>query len=96
MKFRMDNTLRFWVDAAYEHIKREHRELTKHQLVAQILRKYERRGDAMRCLITRAKSVGKRPLSSWPCWPMQNVMLRIIWTIFKASGDSDQKFYQKE
>jgi hypothetical protein len=27
---------------------------------------------------------------------MQNVMLRIIWTIFKASGDSDQKFYQKE
>ena len=50
MKLRMDKTLRFWVDAAYEHIKREHRELTKRQLVAQILRKYERRGDAMRCL----------------------------------------------
>jgi hypothetical protein len=50
MKHRMDKTLRFWVDAAYEHIKRQHRELTKRQLVAQILREYESRGDAMRCL----------------------------------------------
>jgi hypothetical protein len=50
MKLRMDKTLRFWVDAAYEHIKQEHGELTKHQLVAQILRKYEQRGDAMRRL----------------------------------------------
>jgi hypothetical protein len=50
MKLRIDKTLEFWVDAAYEHIKREHRELTKRQLVAQVLRKYEQRGDAMRCL----------------------------------------------
>jgi hypothetical protein len=55
MKHRMDKTLRFWVDAAYEHIKREHRKLTKRQLVAQILRKYERRGDAMRCLNNQGK-----------------------------------------
>jgi hypothetical protein len=46
----MDKTLRFWVDVAYEHIKRNHPNLTKRQLVAQILREYERRGDAMRCL----------------------------------------------
>ena len=50
MKIQMDKTLNFWVDAAYEHIKWHHPNLTKRQLVAQILREYERRGDAMRCL----------------------------------------------
>jgi hypothetical protein len=55
MKHRMDNTLKFWVDVACEHIKREHRKLTKRQLVAQVLRKYERRGDAMRCLDRQGK-----------------------------------------
>jgi hypothetical protein len=50
MKAQMDNILQFWVDVAYEHIKRDHANLTKHQLVAQILQEYERRGDAMRCL----------------------------------------------
>jgi hypothetical protein len=46
----MDKTLQFWVDVACDHIKREHRKLTKRQLVAKILHEYERRGDAMRCL----------------------------------------------
>jgi hypothetical protein len=50
MKLQMDKTLRFWVDVAYEHIKRDHPDLTKPQLMAQVLREYERRGDAMRCL----------------------------------------------
>jgi hypothetical protein len=50
MKHRMDKTLRFWVDVACEHIKWHHPNLTKRQLVAQILREYERRGDAMRHL----------------------------------------------
>jgi hypothetical protein len=50
MKLRMDKTLRFWTDVAYEHIKQDHPNLTKRQLVTQILREYERRGDAMRCL----------------------------------------------
>jgi hypothetical protein len=50
MKFRMDEPLRFWVDVAAEHIKWNHANLTKRQLVAQILREYERRGDALRCL----------------------------------------------
>jgi hypothetical protein len=50
MKFRMDEPLRFWVDVAYDDIKADHIDLTKRQLVAQILRQYERRGDAMRHL----------------------------------------------
>jgi hypothetical protein len=78
MKLQMDKTLKFWVDVAYEHIKREHRELTKRQLVAQVLRKYERRGDAMRCLNRQAKSVGKRVHGFWICWPTQNAMLATI------------------
>jgi hypothetical protein len=50
MKLRMDKTLRFWTAVAAEHLKRAHPNLTKRQLVAQILREYERRGDALRCL----------------------------------------------
>jgi hypothetical protein len=46
----MDKTLRFWVDVAYESIKSDHINLTKRQLIAQILRQYEGRGDAMRYL----------------------------------------------
>jgi hypothetical protein len=59
MKIRMDRTLRFWVDVAYDHIKSEHDDLTKRQLVAQILRDYERAGDAMRCLDDRGKIAWK-------------------------------------
>ena len=59
MKFRMDKTLRFWVDAAYEDIKSDHRDVTKQQLVAQILREYERRGDALRCLNKHGRIVWK-------------------------------------
>jgi hypothetical protein len=50
MKHRMDKTLQFWVDVACDHIKREHRKLTRRQLIAQVLLKYEQRGDAMRHL----------------------------------------------
>jgi hypothetical protein len=50
MKLRTDRTLKFWIDVTYEHIKRDHANLTKRQLVAQILREYETRGDAMRHL----------------------------------------------
>jgi hypothetical protein len=50
MKRRMEKTLKFWVDAAYEEIKRDHMNLTRRQLLAQILQQYERRGDAMRYL----------------------------------------------
>ena len=59
MKFRMDKTLRFWVDVAYDDIKLDHIDLTKRQLVAQILWQYERRGDAMRYLDDRGKIAWK-------------------------------------
>jgi hypothetical protein len=59
MKLRMDKTLRFWVDVAYDEIKLDHIDLTKCQLVAQILRQYERRGDAMRYLDVEGKIAWK-------------------------------------
>jgi hypothetical protein len=59
MKLPMDKTLRFWVDVAYENIKSDHIELTKRQLVAQILGQYERRGHAMRCLDKRGRIAWK-------------------------------------
>jgi hypothetical protein len=46
----MDEILRFWIDVAVEHIKSDHANRTKRQLVAKILQQYERRGDAMRYL----------------------------------------------
>jgi hypothetical protein len=59
MKFRMDKILRFWVDVAYENVKSDHPRLTKQQLIAQILRQYERRGDAMRYLDVEGKIAWK-------------------------------------
>jgi hypothetical protein len=55
----MDKTLQFWVEVACDHIKREHRKLTRRQLVAQVLRKYEHRGDAMHCLNKQGKITWK-------------------------------------
>jgi hypothetical protein len=59
MKLRMDKTLQFWVRVACEHIKRHHPNLAKPQLLAKILREYERRGDAMRCLNREGKIAWK-------------------------------------
>ena len=59
MKFPMDKTLRFWVDVAYDHIKYDHISLTKHQLIAQVLREYEQRGDAVRYLDANGKIAWK-------------------------------------
>jgi hypothetical protein len=59
MKLRMDKTLRFWVDVAYDEIKLNHIDLIKRQLVAQILRQYEQRGDAMRYLDANGKIAWK-------------------------------------
>jgi len=59
MKHRMDKTLRFWADVACAHIKRHHPNLTERQLLAEVLRKYERRGDAMRYLDKRGRIAWK-------------------------------------
>ena len=50
MKLRMDKALQFWVDVAAEHIKSGKTKLSRPQLVTQVLREYERRGDALRYL----------------------------------------------
>jgi hypothetical protein len=53
MKLRMDKTLRFWIDVAYDEIKMDHDKVPKQHLLAHILRQYEGRGDAMRYLDKR-------------------------------------------
>jgi hypothetical protein len=63
MNFRMDKTLRFWVDVAYEDRKWKHHNCPKLQLIADILRELEQRGDAMRYLNARGK-VGWKPSPS--------------------------------
>jgi hypothetical protein len=49
MKFRMDKTLSFWVDCSYED-RRYKNKRPRAQLIAEILRDYERSGDALRYL----------------------------------------------
>jgi hypothetical protein len=50
MKFHMSKNLRFWVDVEYERIKRDNANRTRLQLLGQILRRFEKAGDAMRYL----------------------------------------------
>lgn len=50
MKFRMTKVLRFWVDVEYDRTKNHHPGRPRTELVAQILRKFEEAGDAMRFL----------------------------------------------
>jgi hypothetical protein len=59
MKLRIDKPLRFWIDVAYQAIRWDHLNLTKHQLVAHVLREYARRGDAMRYLNSKGKVAWK-------------------------------------
>jgi hypothetical protein len=59
VKLRMDKTLRFWVDVAYENVKSDHPKLTKRRLIAQILHQYQDRGDAMRYLDVEGKIAWK-------------------------------------
>jgi hypothetical protein len=50
LKLQMDEILRFWAEVACENLQSSGANLTKRQLLAQILQQYERRGDAMRYL----------------------------------------------
>jgi hypothetical protein len=59
MKFRMDKILRFWAEVACENIQYSGVNLTRRQLLAQILQQYERRGDALRCLDNQGKIAWK-------------------------------------
>jgi hypothetical protein len=53
MNFRMSKVLRFWVDVEYEQSKNRASEHTRTELLAQILRKFEEAGEAMRYLNTK-------------------------------------------
>ncbi len=59
MKLRMDKTLSFWVDCSYEDKKYENANRTKAELMAEILREYERSGDAMRYLNAKGQIAWK-------------------------------------
>ncbi len=86
MKFCMDKTLRFWIDVAYNDIKLDHINLTKRQLVAQILHQYQERGDAMRHLDNRGKITWKASPRFLTMPP--NAKLRMTWKTFRSgSGD---------
>ena len=55
----MDKVLRFWAEVACENLQSSGANLTKAQLLAQILQQYERRGDAMRYLNEQGKIAWK-------------------------------------
>jgi hypothetical protein len=59
VKLQMDEILRFWAEVACENIQSSGVNLTRRQLLAQILREYEKRGDAQRCLDSKGKIVWK-------------------------------------
>jgi hypothetical protein len=59
MKIRMSKVLRFWVDAEYERIKNHCSGRPRTELIAQILRKFEEAGDAMRYLNTKGEIAWK-------------------------------------
>jgi hypothetical protein len=59
MKLQMDKMLRFWAEVACENIQSSGVNITKRQLLAQILQQYERRGDAMRYLNANGKIAWK-------------------------------------
>ena len=59
MGFRMDKTLRFWVECEYESKKSEDTNLPKAELIAEILRDFELHGDAMRFLNTKGQIAWK-------------------------------------
>jgi hypothetical protein len=59
MKFLMDKTLRFWVDCSYEDKRHQNPARTRAELIAEILREYERCGDAMRHLNTKGQIAWK-------------------------------------
>jgi hypothetical protein len=58
MKFRMSKVLRFWVDVEYERTKNRRRR-SRTEVLAQILRKFEGAGDAMRYLNTKGEIAWK-------------------------------------
>ena len=59
MNFRMEKTLRLWVHCSYEDQRHENSDRTKNELIADILRDYERSADAMRYLDNKGQIAWK-------------------------------------
>jgi hypothetical protein len=59
MKFGMNRTLRFWIECSYQDKKDENASRMKADLIAQILRDYERAGDTMRYLNAKGQIAWK-------------------------------------
>jgi hypothetical protein len=59
MKFRLSDNLRFWVDVEYQRIKKHVPGRPRTELIAQILRKFEEAGDAMRYLTAKGEMAWK-------------------------------------
>jgi hypothetical protein len=59
MKFHMTKILRFWVDVEYEWTKNDRPGGSRTELIAQILRKFEEAGEAMRYLTTNGEIAWK-------------------------------------
>jgi hypothetical protein len=59
MKLHMSKVLRFWVDVEYERIKNDPTGRGGIELIAQILRRFEAAGDAMRYLNTKGRIAWK-------------------------------------
>jgi hypothetical protein len=59
MKFCITKVLRFWVDVEYERIKNYATGRPRTDLLAQILRKFEEAGEAMRYLNTKGEIAWK-------------------------------------
>jgi hypothetical protein len=57
MKLHVDEPLRFWVDCSYEDRKYQNASRTRAELIAEILRDYERYGDAMRYLNANVQEI---------------------------------------
>ena len=59
LKFRVDKTLRFWIDCSYENKRHENARRSRTELIAEILREFEASGDAMRHLDARGRVAWK-------------------------------------
>jgi hypothetical protein len=62
MKLTMTKVLRFWVDVEYERIKNQHPGRPRTEMIAQILRKFEEAGEAMRYVNTDGQIAWKATL----------------------------------
>jgi hypothetical protein len=59
MKFHMTKVLGFWADVEYQRMKNDQPSRSRRELLAQILRKFEEAGEAMRYLTTNGEIAWK-------------------------------------